>query len=88
MHIATGFDLWCSSNYTYSSQPESVEDQGGRMLDYRELKKPEHLTDEIWRQHLQWMDVMGRQVDENFARHLVRAEKDGRRTNANLTASP
>jgi len=37
-----------------------------------EVQKPEHVTDEIWQQHLSWMKVMGIQVTEN--RKAKRAE--------------
>jgi len=46
------------------------------MLDYDELKRREHIKEEIRRQHLQWMDVMGKQVDENFARHVARVKEE------------
>ena len=34
-----------------------------------ELKKPEHRKEELWRQHLQWWEVMSKQVDENLAHY-------------------
>jgi hypothetical protein len=41
------------------------------------LNKPKHVKDAIWRQHLTWMDVVGKQVDENFARQVAQAKKNG-----------
>lgn len=41
------------------------------MLDYEDLEKPRQLREEICRQHLQWMDVMSKQLDENYARHVA-----------------
>jgi hypothetical protein len=49
------------------------------MSDVNKLNKPEHVKDAIWRQHLAWMDVMGKQVDENFARHVAQVKKNGGR---------
>jgi len=48
-------------------------------MDHDKLKKPENLDEETWRQHLQWMDVGGKQVEENFARHLARVREDADR---------
>lgn len=49
------------------------------MPDPKSLIKPEHLKDEIWRQHLAWLEVMGRQVDENLARHQALVKQHGGR---------
>jgi hypothetical protein len=49
-------------------------------MDYKKLKKPAHLKKEVWDQHLDWMDVMGRQVDENYARHQARVKEDATRS--------
>ena len=46
------------------------------MLEYEEIEKPERLKKEIWRQHRQWLKVMGEQVDENYARHVARVKQD------------
>ena len=51
-------------------------------MDYSKLKKPEHLKDDTWRQHLDWMDVMGKQLDENFGRHQLRVREDASRSQA------
>ncbi|MEH6584626.1 MAG: hypothetical protein V7754_22050 [Halioglobus sp.] len=34
-------------------------------MDYDKLKKPAHVKEHIWRQHLNWMEVVGKQADEN-----------------------
>jgi hypothetical protein len=49
------------------------------MSDANKLSKPEHVKDAIWRQHLAWMDVMSKQVEENFARHVAQVKKNGGR---------
>ena len=36
------------------------------MTDDKRLKKPEHVKEHIWQQHLRWMEVVGKQADENF----------------------
>ena len=36
------------------------------MTDHKPLKKPEHVKEYIWKQHLRWMEVVGKQADENF----------------------
>ncbi len=51
-------------------------------MDQSKLKKPAHLGDETWQQHLEWMSVMGKQVEENFARHCSRVEEDANRNRA------
>ena len=28
-------------------------------MDYKQLKKPARVKDDIWRQHLHWMEVVG-----------------------------
>ena len=55
---------------------------GALAMDYSKLKKPEHLKDDTWRQHLDWMDVMVRQLDENFDRHQLRVREDANRARA------
>ncbi len=35
-------------------------------MDVSKLKKPDHVKDHIWRQHLNWMEVVGKQVAENI----------------------
>ena len=35
-------------------------------MDYSKLKKPDHIKEHIWRQHLQWMEVVGKQAEENI----------------------
>lgn len=37
-------------------------------IDYKNLKKPAHIKEEIWRQHLDWMEVVGKQVEENISK--------------------
>ena len=43
------------------------------------LQKDELSKDEIWRQHLAWLEVMGKQVDENLVRHQELVKKNGGR---------
>jgi hypothetical protein len=35
-------------------------------MDYDKLKKSAHVKEHIWRQHLNWMEVVGKQADENI----------------------
>lgn len=34
-----------------------------------QVKKPDHVKDHIWRQHVAWVDVVNKQLDENLKRH-------------------
>lgn len=49
-------------------------------MDYKKLKKPQNLKEEVWDQHLDWMDVMGQQVEQNYSRHLARVKEDANRS--------
>ena len=51
-------------------------------MNKKKLRKPEHLKDDVWRQRLEWLDVMGKQVDQNFARHQARVQEDASRSKA------
>jgi hypothetical protein len=51
-------------------------------MDHRKLAKPEHLAEDTWEQHLDWMGVMGKQVEENFTKHQVRVQEDASRNEA------
>lgn len=35
-------------------------------MDHTKLKKPDHVKEHIWRQHLNWMEVVGKQVQDNI----------------------
>ena len=35
-------------------------------MDYDKLKKPAPVKEDIWRQHLNWLQVVGKQAEENF----------------------
>ncbi len=35
-------------------------------MDYDKLKKSAHVKENIWRQHLNWLEVVGKQADENI----------------------
>ncbi|MCB1675494.1 MAG: hypothetical protein KDI01_04350 [Halioglobus sp.] len=37
-------------------------------MDDKPYKKPEHVRDSVWRQHLDWMDVVDKQLQENRER--------------------
>jgi len=54
------------------------------MTDYKRLKKPEHVKEHIWQQHLRWMDVVGKQADENFKKMSKQA---GDRSSTDRTSS-
>lgn len=47
-------------------------------MDYRNLKKPDHVKDYLWRQHLDWMEVVGKQMEENL--RVRRREKENSRS--------
>ena len=49
------------------------------MSDLNKLSKPEHVKDAAWRQHLAWLDVIGKQVDINVSRHIAQVKKSGGR---------
>ena len=49
-------------------------------MDRKKLKKPQNLTEDVWDQHLDWMDVMGQQVEQNYVRHLARVKEDANRS--------
>lgn len=51
-----------------------------KTMDYKKLKKPQNLKEEVWDQHLDWMNVMGQQVDRNYPRHLARVKEDANRS--------
>ena len=51
-------------------------------MDYKKLKKPEHLKEEVWEQHLDWLNVMGRQLEDNIQRHEARVREDASRSEA------
>jgi asparagine synthetase A len=48
-------------------------------MNQENLAKPENLDEETWEQHLNWMSVMGRQVEENFLKHQQRLKEDAKR---------
>ena len=48
-------------------------------MDKEKLKKPEHVKEKLWREHVNWLDLGNKQVDENIAqlrRRRAQAEKD------------
>ncbi len=47
------------------------------MTDYKRLKKPAHVKEHIWQQHLQWLEVVGKQAQENYSK--MRKQSDGRK---------
>ena len=49
------------------------------MLDYEKIEKPRQIKKNICRQHLQWMDVTGKQAKANFAQHVAQVKKNGGR---------
>jgi len=53
-------------------------------LNNNDLKKPQHVKEHIWRQHLAWMDVVGKQAEDN-SRHQ---KKRSKRSNSVVTPNP
>ena len=49
-------------------------------MDKDKLKKPENLKEEVWDQHLDWMDVMSKTLTQNYQRHLARVKEDTSRS--------
>ncbi len=43
-------------------------------MDYKKLKKPPQTSDDNWRQHLAWLEVVSRQLDENIAKRRKQLE--------------
>ncbi|MEH6516098.1 MAG: hypothetical protein V7742_05410 [Halioglobus sp.] len=35
-------------------------------MDHDKLKKPDQVKEDLWRQHLNWLEVVGKQAEENF----------------------
>jgi hypothetical protein len=55
-------------------------------MDHGELKKPEHIDEQDWLRHLQWMAEMGRLTSESYAEHLARVTQDADHSKALLQA--
>ena len=51
-----------------------------KLMDYERRMKPERLKNQISRQHQQWQEVMVKQLDENYARHVKQVKRNGGRT--------
>ncbi|MEM9255850.1 MAG: hypothetical protein AAGA91_10395 [Pseudomonadota bacterium] len=51
-------------------------------MDYKRLEKPDHLTEDVWQQHLDWLHVVEKTVDANYARHTARVKEDSTRNEA------
>jgi len=43
-------------------------------MDSSKYKKPDHVKDYLWRQHLDWMKVVGEQVEENIKKRQKEIE--------------
>lgn len=50
------------------------------------LTKPEHMSEQDWLQHLQWLAHTGRQAGEGYAEHLARVRLDADHSKALLQA--
>lgn len=50
-----------------------------KLMDYERRMKPERLKKQISLQHQQWMEVVVKQLDENYARHVQQVKKNGAR---------
>jgi hypothetical protein len=35
-------------------------------MDHGKLKKPDHIKEHIWQRHLRWMELVGKQAEENI----------------------
>lgn len=45
------------------------------MSDKNSLKKPAHVKEHIWQQHLQWLEVVTKQAQENYRKIRKRANE-------------
>ena len=45
-------------------------------MDHSKLKKPDHVKDHIWQQRLDWMEVVGKQMEENLRQRRKQAEHE------------
>lgn len=50
------------------------------LVDYKQLKRPPQISEDVWRQHLHWMEVVGKQLDENIAKRRKQLEIERART--------
>ncbi len=53
-------------------------------MDYDKLKKPPRMKEEIWRQHLEWMEVIGKQLKENTEKRRKQAVSDSEAAKADI----
>lgn len=54
-------------------------------MDKEKLKKPDHVKDRLWREHVNWLDLGNKQVEENMAqrrRQQAQAERAQKRSNS------
>ncbi len=47
--------------------------------DWLAKNKPEHVSPEVWRRHLVWMEVVGGEAATNAHRYAKEPRRDGRR---------
>ena len=55
-------------------------------MDNRTYTKPEHMDEQDWLRHLQWIAEMDRQASEGYAQHLARVMQDADQSKALLQA--
>lgn len=54
-----------------------LEDE--KLMEYERRMKPQRLKGELSRQHEEWKDVMVKQLEENFSRHIKQVKRNGGR---------
>lgn len=47
---------------------------GARTMDYKHLDRPDHVKEHIWRQHLEWIELGAKQIEENIKLRQKHAE--------------
>jgi hypothetical protein len=53
-------------------------------MDYKKLEKPARVKKDIWRQHLAWMEVIGKQLRENTEKRRKQAVSDSEAAKADI----
>ncbi len=45
-------------------------------MDDGKLKKPAHIKEHIWQRHLSWMELVGKQAEENLRQRQKQIDND------------
>ena len=58
------------------------------MTEGKRPEKPAHMKEHIWQQHLQWMEVVSREAEENFKKMNKQSAERGRAGGASSSQVP